>query len=387
MPELDRCEICGALLDEEDMFCANCGTEAPHRDGQPHERAKSTVATHNFECGGCGASMSYDASAGALRCPFCGSEKLEERKDAKVLAPNRVVPFRYRQNDAELQLRAWLGKGFWRPSDLQQRAAIVKMTPVYVPYWVFEARTHTYWTADTSQTPAGARGDWFPLSGEHRGEYRGLLIGASGALTPHETNAICPFDLAAGQPPAEVSLENITCEQFSLARKYARPLARQGLESQEAQAVDAQYVPGRSRNVKVNVKIENLSSEPVLLPVWIMAYRYQEKVYRFLVNGQTGKSTGQAPFSYQKLAMVIAIAVAVGLMLLVLLCGLAAVAGGAERQDLHGVGLRLLNTEDAEQGSPKHEYLVTLQPSEVKPFSQREKRLLQTVSCMHASFG
>ena len=30
------------------------------------------------------------------------------------------------------------------------------MQAVYVPYWVFAAETHTFWTADTSQTPAGA---------------------------------------------------------------------------------------------------------------------------------------------------------------------------------------------------------------------------------------
>ena len=35
-----------------------------------------------------------------------------------------------------------------------------------------------------------------------------------------------------------------------------------------------------------------MSSEPVLLPVWIMAYSFREKVYRFLVNGQTGQADG-----------------------------------------------------------------------------------------------
>lgn len=330
MSNLDRCQVCGALLDEEDMFCANCGTEAPLREGQSNQRPKSAVATHNFECRGCGASMSYDASAGTLLCPFCGSEKLQQKKNSRVLAANRVVPFRYSRRDAELQMRHWLGKGFWRPSDLQQKAAIVKMTPVYVPYWVFEAQTHTYWTADTSQTPAGARGDWFPLSGEHRGEYRGLLIGASGVLTPAETHAICPFDLAAGKPLAEVDLTDVTTEQFALARKFARPLARQGLESQEARAVELQYVPGKARNVKVNVKIENQASEPVLLPVWIMAYRYQSQVFRFLVNGQTGASTGQAPFSYKKLAMVILFAVLALLALLITMGLFAAAASGAE---------------------------------------------------------
>ena len=49
----------------------------------------------------------------------------------------------------------------------------------------------------------------------------------------------------------------------------------------------------------------------MLLPVWIMAYRYKDQVYRFLVNGQTGHCTGTAPTSYRKIAAVIGIAIAI----------------------------------------------------------------------------
>jgi hypothetical protein len=69
-----------------------------------------------------------------------------------------------------------------------------------------------------------------------------------------------------------------------------------------------------------------MSSEPVLLPVWIMAYRFRDQLYRFLVNGQTGRSTGQAPLSWTK------ILVAAGIVLLVALLVLALASGamGAE---------------------------------------------------------
>ena len=221
-------------------------------------------------------------------------------------------------------MKQWLGRGFWRPGDLSERAMVVSMTPVFVPYWVFEAKTHTYWTADTSRTPAGARGDWYPLSGEHHGEYAGLLIGASGALSPAETAAICPFDLGPGVAPDEIDLDNVAVEQFSVPRKYARPLARQGIESLEAAACTARYVPAKARNVNVNTRIEGLASEPVLLPVWIMAYRYNEKVFRFLVNGQAGKCTGTAPISYKKIA--IAVGIAVGAVILFM--AIAALTGG-----------------------------------------------------------
>jgi predicted RNA-binding Zn-ribbon protein involved in translation (DUF1610 family) len=189
MELIERCTVCRGLIDEEDLFCANCGTEAPH---QTPAETDSQWTTYKFQCDGCGASMSYDASAQTLRCPFCGSERLSEKESGRTLAPKRVVPFTVDRDTAHATLRRWMGSGFWRPKDLAAQSVIDKMTAVYVPYWVFRARCLTYWNADSSRTPPGARGDWYPLHGQHEQTYDGVLIGASGALTPGETIALCP---------------------------------------------------------------------------------------------------------------------------------------------------------------------------------------------------
>ncbi len=312
---LSKCEICGALLDEEDLFCANCGAEAPEQKAAA--TAAAAAATHGFQCQGCGASMSYSATAGSLECPFCGSVELLEKPTQKVLSPEKVVTFAVGQQQADQGLRRWLGQGFWRPGDLAQRAQVVAMTPVYVPYWIFSADTHTYWTADTNRTPPGARSSWYPISGEHRGHHEGLLIGASSVLTPHETNELCPFELSAAVLPENVDLRSVTVEQFTVPRKYARPLARQGLEDREQHACIANYIGSGNRNVKVNVRIENLRGTPVLLPIWVMAYHYEQQTYRFLINGQTGRATGKAPVSWFKVGVAIAIGAAVVLAIAV----------------------------------------------------------------------
>jgi hypothetical protein len=265
--------------------------------------------------------MRFDPTAGALRCPFCGNERLDQKAETAGLTARRVAPFVIGRDQAVSTLRHWLGRGFWRPGDLARTAMVTKISPVYVPYWVFKAQTRTYWTADSSQTPLGARGDWCPMTGDHQGDYAGLLVGASGALTAQETSALCPFDLGAAAPPAEVPMTDEVVEEFRVKRKYARPLAREGLESMEAQACQ-RYVPGQCRNMKVNVRIENLSSEPVLLPVWIAAYRYRDRLFRFLLNGQSGKATGEAPVSWTKIGVAAVLVAAV--ILLILLFGLVA---------------------------------------------------------------
>jgi len=320
MPEtLHKCSVCRAILDEEDLFCVNCGTEAP--DHPEADRRATLKSTYNFTCEGCGASMSYDASAQTLRCPFCGSERLHQEKDAKVLAPEAVVPFTTSRDDAQSALKRFMGSSFWRPSDLAQVSVLTKLTAVYVPYWIFAATAHTHWTADTSQTPPGARASWYPICGDHAARYENVLVGASGALTPAETNALCPFDLGRAVLPKDVDLENVVYEPFRVQRKYARPQAIHGFEEMERAACRT-LVPGSARNVHVAVRLEGLRSQPVLLPVWIMAYQYRQRAYRFLVNGQTGRHTGEAPFSYAKIAMVggIAIAAIIVIALGMLLC-------------------------------------------------------------------
>src|SRR5437660_12603098 len=114
MPDiLIKCSTCGAVLDEEDLFCPNCGTEAPAREGEVALAAH--ITTYNFTCKGCGASMSYDASAGTLLCPFCGSTELEKQPDAKEISPQAAVPFVVSQEQAIVAMLHGLGSSLWRP--------------------------------------------------------------------------------------------------------------------------------------------------------------------------------------------------------------------------------------------------------------------------------
>ncbi len=272
--------------------------------------------------------MSYDASAQNLRCPFCGSEKLDEDKSNRTLRAKYIIPFNTSQDDILAALKKWLGSSFWRPSDLVQRAVLTNVTAVYVPYWIFSARTFTYWTADSSAVPWTASGDWMPVTGEHHSQYSGVLVGASSVLTQSETNAICPYNLDAAKTPDQVETEKIIVEQFRVQRKYARPLARQSIEALERNAC-RKYVEGRSRNVKVNTRLEGLMGQPVLLPVWVLAYQYKGELYRFLVNGQTGRHTGTAPVSWQKILMVIAIVLLVILGVLFLIGGVGVIGSMA----------------------------------------------------------
>jgi hypothetical protein len=47
----------------------------------------------------------------------------------------------------------------------------------------------------------------------------------------------------------------------------------------------------------------NETFKHILLPIWIAAYKFNGKSYRFLVNGQTGEVQGERPWSVWKILL------------------------------------------------------------------------------------
>ncbi|MDX2037506.1 MAG: hypothetical protein SFX72_12715 [Isosphaeraceae bacterium] len=317
MSTRDRCVSCRGIVDQDDLFCANCGREVP--EGKQTATIQVGSRAVNFGCRNCGASMLYDADAAGLKCPFCGSLDVERDETRAILAPDFVLPFEIDRADAENRLRAWLGSSFWAPGDLATAAQLTELRAVYVPFWIFRARVDTNWAADSGRVPLGTRASWYPLAGRREASYDDVWVPASEGLSPTELYGVGPFDPSRSVPPKEVDLAGAAVEQFSVSRKYARPLAKAQLESLEIGAVAAE-LGGSVRNVRVNVILTDVDARGALVPVYVMAYRYRERLYRFVLNGQTGQAEGGIPRSASKIAgaillVVILTAAAAGLLL------------------------------------------------------------------------
>jgi hypothetical protein len=51
----------------------------------------------------------------------------------------------------------------------------------------------------------------------------------------------------------------------------------------------------------------------LLLPVWLMAYRFRDKTYQVVVNANSGEVQGERPYSWVKILLFIAgLAAAIG---------------------------------------------------------------------------
>lgn len=305
---LRSCPVCRTTLEAEDLFCPNCGRESPLPEGEvtrPPASPFGLPARRQFTCEGCGASMSYNPGVQSLHCPYCGSVKVEAKDGRALLRPHGVIPFAVDASTVQKLLRRHLTKSWLSPRDLVNEGTLVKIEPVFVPCWVFSARTLTQWTADVADVPWWAKGTWRPVYGERSGEHKAVLVPASRVLSDDEIDSLGDFDLSKAEEPEVLEDASAYVEIFTIPRKYARATAVEKIRRLEEEACRQQYLGPGNRNLNVNVTITHLSGRPFLVPVWVLAYHYRGKVFRFLVNGQTGKVVGRVPISWVKVAVIV----------------------------------------------------------------------------------
>lgn len=301
------CGRCHSPLEPEDLRCAVCALPVPF---DPAASVAEEVA-QILRCNGCGAAVSYSAEARAPRCDFCGSVMEVETPEDPIEQAELFLRFGVTDEQARSALSSWLGGlGFFRPSDLQSRAAVDALKPLWWAGWIFEAEGTMCWAADSD---AGARRSrWAPHAGQCSLSVRNVVVPASRGLTEDECSALIPrYDVAnaAAQPEGH---PKATVEQFAVQRSAARQIIRRALEG-VAVARATQQAPGSShRNVHVSVLPTRLSSRHYAFPAYVLAYRYKDKLYRAIVHGQDAQCVvGEAPWSWARIGMVVGIVLAV----------------------------------------------------------------------------
>ncbi len=57
----------------------------------------------------------------------------------------------------------------------------------------------------------------------------------------------------------------------------------------------------KQRVHSIQSRYDAITFKHLLLPVWLMTYRYHDKPYRLFVNAATGEVQGQRPYSWVKI--------------------------------------------------------------------------------------
>lgn len=332
------CSGCGASMvfdaASQGLSCRQCGGQTPVAlprvaieeldleaalaagEGKPAEPGSRCL-----RCTRCAAELEASGGLEARPCPFCGSALvLEDAPGDRVLAPEGVLPFRIEREKAQEAFRTWVRKRWFAPSGLRKLTRADLLRGVYVPFWTFDARADSPWNAlsgtyyYTTEMRRGPGGRirmqrvrhvrWWPSSGRHAGAYDDVRVCASKGLKG-SLSGIEFFSLDAAVPYEPRCLAGWEVEACSVGLRESWSEASARIYAAEERACAAE-VPGDTHmGLQVRTRLSDLGFKPVLLPVWVGAYRYGGKDFRFLVNGQTGAHEGEAPVSPWKAALAV----------------------------------------------------------------------------------
>jgi DNA-directed RNA polymerase subunit RPC12/RpoP len=348
------CTRCGARMSwdpaADALSCAYCGSvvQVPRGEGTVVERELSEagaaarglgIEVRVAKCQTCGARVSYETSATARQCVYCGSPNvLPQEANRNAIRPESLVPLDVCRKEVEEGFRRWIHGLWFRPNELK-RARAFDALGIYVPFWTFDCRVHSDWSADSGtyyyvtvprtvmvngrprvQMVQERRVRWRPAWGSRDDAYDDHLVLASN-LAPELVEDLGGFDTRGLVPYRPEYLAGWHAEEYQLDLECAWSLAQEALvASQRARC--AGDVPGDThRNLRVQNRIHDVRWKHVLLPVWSLQYRFGKKTYTVLVNGKTGKVAGKAPISWAKIALLVlailaAIPIGIGILAL-----------------------------------------------------------------------
>jgi len=335
------CEQCGAKLvftpGTTQVTCTHCGHVQTIDTGADPDTAHvehdfaavlgdlATDAQYEetkvMTCPSCGAQTEFPEGTQAATCPFCDTPFVTDTGTHRHIKPAGVVPFQLDERTARGAMTQWLGRLWFAPNGLQEYARKGRaLTGIYVPYWTFDADTKTAYTGQRgdayyetqrvtvngkSQTRQVRKIRWSRAAGRVARFFDDVLVLASRSLPKRYTDALEPWDLAALTTYQAQFLSGFAAEGYQIALPDGFTEAQAIMARQIVQDIRRDIGGDEQRVSSVDTDTRDIRFKHILLPVWMAAYRYRGKTYRFVVNGQSGKVQGERPWSVWKIAIAI----------------------------------------------------------------------------------
>ena len=338
------CTGCGAKFSfapgTRRLRCEFCGTEnaIAEDDGRVEELdyatylkalegKQETVEEELVRCQKCGAEEKLGANLFAGTCAFCNSPVVSKSYANRRIKPKSIVPFQVDRARAQDAFRRWIRKQWLAPNDLKRYArSDAGLAGMYLPFWTYDCQTSSDYAGERGENYTVRQSDgktrtevrWRSVSGHVEKFHDDVLVNASRSLPPEILGATSRWDLKGLVPYQPEFVSGFHAEAYQVGLKEGFPAARAAIDEQVAAEVRRQIGGDHQRIHSVQTRYSGVRFKHVLLPCWISAYRYHDKAYRFLVNGQTGEVSGQSPLSWIKVTL-LAIAILAGLFVVLVM--------------------------------------------------------------------
>ncbi|OVE80790.1 hypothetical protein BVY04_04980 [bacterium M21] len=337
-----KCEKCGADMDfapgKSALKCPYCSHENHIPQCQEEVReldfnrylsqlddTDDFVESETVKCAACGAQTTLDPSIVSDSCAFCGSSLVTQTSSDRLIKPKSLLPFKVTDKEAKSSFKKWILGLWFAPNALKKYARIESsVNGMYIPYWTYDTTTFTwydgqrgedYWeTQHYTETVDGKtvhktrqvrKTRWYPASGTVWNNFDDLLVLGSTSLPKKYADELEPWDLENLVSYQDDFLSGFRTENYHIGLEEGFVEAKERMDAPIRATVRRDIGGDHQRIHSMSVQYNNITFKHILLPVWISAYRYNQNVYRFLVNARTGEVQGERPWSWVKITLAV----------------------------------------------------------------------------------
>lgn len=319
-----NCEYCGALneIEIDETAVAEATQEI---DFYEFLRSESATAPRQevvtIQCDACGAKTTFDENLMSSECDFCGAPLVAQTgTTSSVIQPKAMLPFNIDRPEGKELFRKWLHSLWWAPNKLKHYAREGKLSGMYIPYWTYDANTYTkyrgqrgddYQETETyvedgeTKTRTVTKTRWTSVSGDVSRFFDDVMVVASTSLPEKYVDKLEPWDLQNLIPYDGKFLSGFKTETYQVDLEKGFETAKDKMEIVIRQDIKRDIGGDHQRISSLNTNHSSITFKHILLPVWISAYRYNDKAYRFMINGRTGEVQGERPYSWIKITLAI----------------------------------------------------------------------------------
>ena len=327
-----KCPACGGALSfdpsEQNLKCPYCDTEfevaslleldealkeerpsdltwESQPEGQWTEEEKQNL--RSFVCNSCGGEIVGDINTAATRCPYCDNPVVMAGQFTGDLRPDLVVPFKLSKEQAKAALSQFLNKKPLLPKLFKSQNRIESIQGIYVPFWLFDTdaeanirykatRVHHWSDSNYNYT----RTSFYSLFRAGTIRFENVPVDGSSKLSNDLMESVEPYDMTQAVDFQTAYLAGYLADKYDVSAEDSKPRANERIRS----STESSFASTTAGYVTVipestNIRLSDGRVRYGLLPVWILTTRWQDKVFTFAMNGQTGKMVGNLPIDWK----------------------------------------------------------------------------------------
>src|ERR1044072_711495 len=335
------CPTCSAELvfEPRDGFltCPFCGRKEPipqdiseineqsyEKYLRPSETRINKLAPEALEvtCQGCSATVTFTPPQIAGSCPFCGNQIIAQPKSANPLvAPEAILPFSINQQQSDAALKKWLVTRWFAPNALYRLAYREGTSGIYLPFWTFDANSLTAYTGERGEhyfvteefTENDAQGNpvrrirrvqktnWFAVSGQVEHWFNDVLVAATKSINRDRLMALEPWDLPQLQAYNPAFIAGFKAQRYEVELSEGFETAKHLMTPKIYEDSRNDIGGDEQRVLTITTQHSGITFKHILLPVYLGAYKFNQKTYQIMINARTGTVQGDRPYSYWKI--------------------------------------------------------------------------------------